>query len=886
MKLLDAMQVRGYSFRQHLEEAGWTARKLTVVDLEDEQRKALEAGGIEGLRRMLEKQGKWTFPALDIEEVLPIEVEAVLAQDGVVCVAVVVPAGDAELERLGRELVEQIEKRFGVRFPLCSDGEVELASLESRHLLVVGGAHQNRLAMELALRCQTGFVDAVVPGDGGWVVTSHVGLDGSGNDVIQIAASPEHRGKAVEYLLEGLSGDRDRLGLRRRHCIEQGEKMRRHLPDWERYASRLPGRIICLEGENIEAPADPADLADLLAVGLDSGGPDVNLYNVAPIDIAAQCARYYQLSGEPRALQLFRELLFRLADYYLKTPEGASYPADLDFRLGTVILYYARLEHESVFSVEDRLILSNLLLACTRSIYEYMVKMWPIDPDAPTRHNHETFPARSLMYAAEYFGRYGVQDVSAWRSLVDVTFSGELWSRRKQKENANGYELMAFEHGAAYSTFVGRGLEMFEGDCPQEVVGRQIAVTDNFFRPVDYGDASVSMGPASADLADILAGSTEEARVRWYAHESFARRPEYLGNPLHGIPGIRGIFEGRPPQGGGWELMRLEPRFREEYAPGFPQELVFDKLAFRTGWGEDDQYLLLEGVGNLDISHAHNEVNGIVRLNHLGRHWVVSNGYGRRTGMSNVNESFNTRIRGPEDHNMLVLQKEGEIVRDLPVCNMLLQQGQQGKLLYATGALMGYGGVNWFRTLIVLAGRFLLAVDRVEVVQAGLEKGHIEWNCLGDVEDCKEGFRLEQKGVWMDVVSNSGWKPEREVADQSASWQSVLDGSGYPHASFPLKKLLFHLPAVEVGQTHCLATLLAATRSNTPDFAISQPATGRVVVTGPHGQREDTEVVDRDLELRIAGESIELGFAAIPELPRALKNGIPVPSPITRKGKP
>lgn len=872
MKLLDAMKARGYSFRQHLEEEGWTARKLTVVDLEDEQRGALEAGGIEGLRRILEEQEKWTFPALDIEELSPIEAEVSLVRDGVICATVVVPDGDAELERMGRELVERIEARFGVRLPLCGDGEVELALLESRHLIVVGGAHQNRLAMELALRCQTGFVDATVPGDGGWVVTSHVGLDGSGNDVIQIAASPEHRERGMNCLLEGLSGDRDRLGLRRRHCIEPGEEMRGHLPDWQRYASRLPGRIISLEGEKVEALSDPVDLADLLAVGLDSGGPDVNLYNVAPIDIAAQCARYYQLSGELRALQLFRQLLFRLADYYLKTPEGASYPADLDFRLGTVILYYARLEHESVFSVEDRLILGNLLLACTRSIYEYMVKMWPIDPGAPTRHNHETFPARSLMYAADYFGRYGVPDVDAWRSLVDVTFSGELWSRCKQKENANGYELMAFEHGAAYSTFVGRGLEMFAGNCPQEVVGRQIAVTDNFFRSVDYGDANVSMGPASADLADILASSTEDARVRWYARESFARRSEYLGNPIHGIPGIRGIYEGRPPQGGGWELMRLEPRFREEYAPGFPQELAFDKLAFRTGWEEDDQYLLLEGVGNLNISHAHNEVNGIVRLNHLGRHWVVSNGYGRRAGMSNVNESFNTRIRGPEDHNMLVLQKEGEMVRDLPVCSALLQQGQQGNLLYATGALMGYGGVNWFRTLIVLAGRFLLVVDRVEIVQSGLEKGHVEWNCLGDVEDCTGGFRLEQKGVWMDVISGSGWEVERGVADQSANWKSVLGGSGYPHASFPLKKLLFHLPAVEVGQTHCLATLLAAARSDSPEFAISQPATGRVIITGSHGQGEDTEVVDRDLGLRIAGESLEISFAEIPELPSALKD--------------
>src|SRR5690606_19624342 len=102
---------------------------------------------------------------------------------------------------------------------------------------------------------------------------------------------------------------------------------------------------------------------------------------------------------------------------------------------------------------------------------------------------------------------------------------------------------------------------------------------------------------------------------------------------------------------------------------------TFDKLAFRTGWKEDDQYLLYEGLGNKSVSHSHLEINGIVRLNHLGRHWLVSNGYGRRRGLKNVSQSFSTRVRGPFDHNMLVFHQDDAVIDQMPFCSQMVQRG-------------------------------------------------------------------------------------------------------------------------------------------------------------------------------------------------------------------
>jgi len=865
MSLYETLHHRGYTFRQHLEEEGWTRRKPTVVDLDDKQREALERGGVQGFKETLDQKDLWSFPALDIEEPLPLQPDLTLALERQPITSVVAPGADPDLQLMAQDLVDALAEQFDVHLPLIDDGAAGTDLLRSQHLILVGGSHQNRLALTLALRHQTLFVDASVPGDDGWVVTTHVGLRPSGHNVAQITASPSHRQTAVECLLDSVAVEENRLILRSTHRIQQGTTMRAHFPSWETYVAGLPGRLPQLQGQAVEAPQGLDTLADLLARGLDSGGPEVNFYNVAPIDIAVTSARYYQLSAETRALQLFRELLFRLVDYYLKTPGGASYPADLDFRLGHLILYYARLEHEPVFDDEDRLIITNLLLACVRSIYEYTVKIWPIRPDEPTRHNHETFAARSLLYAADYFSRYDVPYVEEWRARADEVFSGALWHRCKQKENANGYEPLVFEHGAAYSAFTGRSLDLFATDCLRQVVERQVATTDNFFRPVDYGDAHVSMRPDDPVLARILTTQEEGEVIRWYAGEGSARRPGFLPNPLHDFPGLRlGRLE-TPPPAGVWEFVPLDKQFAEEQAPDFPHRFAFDKLAFRTGWNDDDHYVLFEGVGNQQISHSHNEANGIVRLNHLGRHWVVSNGYGRRVDLTNVAQSFNTRVRGPEDHNMLVLQRDGAIVRELPVLGVLTQRGQRRDLAYATGALLDYGGTDWFRTLIILAGRYVLILDRIHVVRSGLEGAHVEWNCLGEPRMLPNGFRLEQKGTFMDVTSNSGWSAEQGVADQSASWKGILEGEDYPYATFPLPKLVFHMPAPEAGPVHCLAMLLAATRSSEPAYAIEQPEPGLIIIEGPHEQQQGLQAEDRDLAVRIDRGACEVRFAAVPE---------------------
>ncbi len=870
MNLDEILRSRGYAFRRHLEEVGWTQRQPTVVDLTEAQREALARDGLAGLRRVLAEDGSYTFPALEITEPLPLRRQVQLRS-----AAVVAPAPGDPLRQLADRFVAGVAARVGVTLPVLDADATGWEILQERDVVLFGGAHDNACSLAMALRYQTLYLDATLPGDGGWAVTTLTGLDPAGTVAVQLTASPEHLDAALDKLLAAVTVIDGAAVVDHVHTIVPGALMRAHFPNWDQFTGAMPSRLPQLKEQPVEAPQDVEALADLLAIGLDSGGKEVNHYNVAPLDIAVTCAQYFLRSAEPRALELFRALLFRMADYYLKTPGGASYPADLDFRLGHLILYFARLESEPAFSVEDRLILGNLLLACSRSVLDYNIRHWPVEADGRTRHNHQTFAGRSLLYAADYFMRYAMNGSNGlaerFRLRADAIFSGGMFSRFKQKENANHYEHYAYEHGSSYGAFTGQGLDIFRAGILRRTAERTLIVCDNFFRGVDYGDASVSMAPSSDDAVAVLATCAQaqpDPVLEWFTGELFQRSPRYI--PGHGsIPGIRRTRGGGEvrPLTGGWELLPLDPEFMADYAPDFPRLYAFDKLAFRTGWEPDDHYLLFEGVGGASISHAHLEVNGIVRLNHLGRHWLVSNGYGRQAGLTNVAESFSSRVRGPEDHNTLVPTQGGQILRTQPMCAALLQHGANNDVLYATGALLDYSGLDWYRTLVVLAGRFVLVIDRLSGGDGEADGGHIEWQALGELAAQEGGFVLAQQGVYLHLLSSGGWPVETGVADRSADWKRVLDSGAYPYASFPLRKVMCRLPLTDAPMRLC--TLLAATRHPDPTHAVSTAA-DTVRVEGDCGGPELT-ITDGDLTIRRTRDVLQVECAGVPYLPPELR---------------
>lgn len=833
MTITEAVAKKGYTFRQHLEEQGWGMRALTVVDLSADQEAALRQRGAAGLQEELRKTGQYSFPATDITAVPAIRNWISLDARAM---PLVVTAD--ELAEVAAKTIARIKGVTGVELKVVADGDADLGMLQHSDVILFGGAHQSKFGRDFALRYQTAAFDGVVPGPGGWAVTTHVGIEGNGNLLLQVVADKDSAAAATAALMAALETEKGAAPrFRWQHLVTPGPEMAAALTTWESYVASFPERLPMPTSGALPDADDIDGLAKFLLQGLDSGGIEVSWYNQAPLNISVECARYYMASGDERALRLFRALLFTMADYYLLTPEGASYPADFDFILGHMVLYYSRLEHTHVFSTEDRLFLSNLLLACSRSIHDYARAFWPPDHHSKplasgesgekNRHNHQTFPARSLLFAHDYFSRHGVADAAEFLGYAEAIFSGDMWNRGKQTENAGMYEVLVYDHGAVYSCFSGKRLDLFDPAALRVAAKRMAVITDNFFRAVDCGDTSVSMKRGSDETLAVLVSSCfGDEDQDWFASESIRHSHNHAllaKIPGHGTPGLRMGRKGRQPGCGRWERVPLDPQFVREYIPNPPQGAhLFDKMAFRTGWGDEDHYVLLEGIGAREISHSHIDCNSIVRLNHLGRHWLVSNGYGRLVGVTNVSKSFSSRVRGPEDHNMLVLQQAGEIVTETPrVCNQLCH-GQKGTVAYSCSTLSNYGGTDWNRTVIIVAGKFLLVIDRVSVDTTAPDSAHIEWNCLGECTVEGDNAILEQNGVFLHVATTGNWPLSKASSERSADWQKVLSSGEYPHARFPLTKLLLQAPALSPGDSYTVVTLFSASTQSTPVYTVSQ----------------------------------------------------------------
>ena len=871
MDVTELLAQRGYSLRKHVEEVSWTARKLTVIDLDADERRLLETGGVEALSERLGKDGHWVFPAVDIASPLPLTREAVLAEGGAATAVIVAPEDVEDPLREGaRRLALAIREQFGVDLPIVSDAEGSLDLLDDREVILFGGAHNSRFARNVAFRFWGNYVDAACPSAGGWLVTTRHGLTASGRKIIQIAADEETVDDAVDHLL-ALVAERDgKLVAESTHRVEPGPELREHLPTLTRFVASMVS-FNCPQIEDPDdVPEDPIAAADFIRPALYSGGPEINHVNNAPHRAATLAARHYLMSGDNAGVRFFHRTLWHMVDYYLGQPEGASIFADFDFYLGHLVMHYMRLEHHPIFTEEDRLVLPNFLLACARAVHDYFCNHWKNKRGA-TPHNHQTFTGRTFLVASDYFARHGAPDAEVWRREADEMFSGDPWKRWKYRENANSYEQLAPMHAAEYSGWSGNRTDLFTREALARPAARLALCTDNFFRRVDYGDCNPTLaaGPMESDaLITIAAAGTGDEELQWHSRRVFEISHCYAG-PLLMMTGLRSHAAGREPESGVWEPAPADPLMVAEFAPEFPADLAFDKLAFRTGWTPEAQYVLFEGLGARGLSHSHNEVNAILRMNHLGRHWIVSNGYGRRPDLSNAGKSFSTRINGSEEQNVLVLYDANGEQIDPPLFSALLSSGARDGVAWARAVVPGFAGTDWVRTVVILADRWLLVVDQIRVGESAPAAGHIEWNAVGKVRERPHGWRLDQQGAAMDVSVAGDW--ERDVKPQvSTGWQAILGSEGYPYAQFPPHRLILTPPEIEPGATLRLATLLAATTSRKPAFKLAEPQPGRYDVPGAPGTPPGVRCDNEGLRIEVKSDGVTVTTDEGPEVPAAL----------------
>jgi hypothetical protein len=171
------------------------------------------------------------------------------------------------------------------------------------------------------------------------------------------------------------------------------------------------------------------------------------------------------------------------------------------------------------------------------------------------------------------------------------------------------------------------------------------------------------------------------------------------------------------------------------YRQSVPYEQTFDKVYFRSGWTEDDDYLLLDGISG--GSHSYQDGNCIVRFTSRGISWFQGPG---------GNAPATVR-----DYVGLSLAVDG----CGPGCEeryAALRYFLEGDALAVAGTAMAYPQRgDWYRHIVWCRAGWFLVVDEVWSHIEGEFLVEGRWHLLGDVSPVEGGLRSVQADARLEM---------------------------------------------------------------------------------------------------------------------------------------
>lgn len=720
----------------------------------------------------------------------------------------IVAYGEGEVARRAADLLSDgVRVALGVEVRVIPAGEVAGGLAAESPMVLVGDSTCNVLSRSLMRRFQIGIFDAQFPGRGGWGVTCHGELDPRMSFRYVVSCDESTVEAAIRAFIEGAItvGEDGRLCWMHRVC--PGPRLTAQFPAYDEWLKDAIGNLRAFEAMvEWERTGFGRPYSEVFVEILTQDWADGVISNGRLIDLGVEALRYYQQLGDIRGLELFREMLKGFRNYF-NSESPAIYPSDLDFRLGAVCDCWNWAEWHPAVTDEELSAVPNLLLGAMRLVHDYFIYRWKYrhldrrsDPnrrgDLDFRHNHQTFPALTLMQGWRYFRRWGLEEAEVWRGDSDYIFGVIRPECYKYSENANSYERYAPEHYLTWLEASGRPIPNAFRDSLARFARRQWLMRDNQMRIVDYGDTGLGNLGRSRPLAVApwLSSSNPLHRdILELEHETGGMFSPEIASATQSFTGrIMSDRQDPPAPSGCWDVMPLDPLFAREFNfVGSPNQ-QFDKVCLRSGWNEDSFYLAIEGVGSGNgISHSHHEAGGILRLNCGGRIWMVSNGYGKEIGQKLAAKAFRERQIGPVDHNMLLLKRAADDAPVLPPVNALLIDRREGPVPILVTAVEGYGGCVWRRHLLVLDDRGLVVIDQIKATAGASlpEEVWLEWNLPGDITPSDTGARIDQSGVAAEY-HHFGTGTCEWTENGSAEWHAALAAGDYPHASNPLRKVI------------------------------------------------------------------------------------------------
>ncbi|MDP6778279.1 MAG: hypothetical protein QGI83_16105, partial [Candidatus Latescibacteria bacterium] len=579
----------------------------------------------------------------------------------------------------------------------CSDVEVlpdDTQALAGRHAIALGNMMDNALLRELYFRAYD-FTDRAWPGPGGWAIrTVPYSLPDVGHAIV-VGVS---QGDDVLEASKALAG-----------AVADGGPV-------------MPTQYRVYQGQWADLYEGPAQdrlekgVEDLEA-GVPFGAGDwTYMRSISEIGVlAAQ-------TGSGDLIRTFCRLVsnfVRIRWFERDLPD----PPCIHGFLRALLLPFAAIEHHPGIPSSLREETLESLLGIYRSAegagnLGFLAHVGT----ERVRQNHQTRSGLDLFYGGRYFHQvHGLMEGLAWMKLADVFFAPQMASNKPVCDSWGHQWAASLCNTADYALACGRA-DYFTSTPYLEGVDRAL-----------IAHSLLEGGPVHYFL--VAAAATGNDEYLWPCGVSgeyqLVKRALRGGEePLRCWVTGRAAVEPRRLSGMGVApLSRLFYDSIEEYG-GFapegvyrrdvPYEKAFDKVWFRSGWSETDDYLLLDGISG--GSHSYQDGNCIVRFTSRGRTWFGGVPAAGRLSPGSVREHVGVNI---------AVDGAG------PGCEpryAALRYVGRGDRFSASGTSMSYPGLaDWHRHIVHATDLWFLVVDEIRAKCDGEFLVEAQWHLVGEV---------------------------------------------------------------------------------------------------------------------------------------------------------
>jgi len=717
-----------------------------------------------------------------IKRLAPLYQETILA--GEQQRAGIVAPKEGQFRRTAGRVQEQLARRTGAELPLLDEASFANAEELSGNIIAIGHVANNQLLRRLH---HLGYLaNRDYPSEGLRVVSVHNPLGHGHNVLAALGYTPQVAERSLERLLERL-------------VARDGQWL-------------AEGRILEIEPRP-ETP-DPDDLlAEARARGKESwvGRPSSFLTALDHLNAA----------GEERWARAFVELITPYATGEI--PLSFWLMSAVDFWTDRLVTGWDIAEEFPYFSDDERLLIANFIASCTQYCHDSITyQKWRITQEEHQVFNHYTFPAKGLFFGCMYLRRHGyeVVDIDAWLEKSLHVFARAAQAGRSFDEGGAGYSWLVGNHLLEVS--LARGDTGYAAsEKLVHYADLAVAIQNNHFETVPFGDCGGyhSRGGGAANILLRAAEWHKDRGYKWVAEQTGPQEAEadVLAREVPGEPPAKhlGLFVlPLDPVIRRWAGLPFFPNYPPPLAaPNVPARQCFDKLSLRGGWDEDDDYLLLQGFGS--GSHGHPDANAISQYQARGRLFLVDCDYIRRM---------------PKQHNMVMIIRDGEHA-PIPVTARLdcTEEFSGGAMTQTT--LVDYNGCDWTRTLLWLAGDFVLAIDSLRAKVAGEYELRCYWRTLGAASLTERGMNANHDDEHFHVIELTDSERRLDVEP------IPLNAADYPEYKFgaPSPKVLCEKRKLQLdgGEEVCFVNLLLPNgRAKAPRRAIEWAGPGLMRISG------------------------------------------------------